>query len=127
MNKKELMYKENTPGYIIELKEVSKIAKTKSTETILEPDLAHFKGIDPGYSPLKYFSGIRARLATTEVQRCPIPYFSALNTRSALFGKYHRSHVVMGAKELLFGLVFLRPLGLRLRWWPDGPGSQKNI
>lgn len=35
MNKKELMYKENTPGYIIELKEVSKIAKTKSTETIL--------------------------------------------------------------------------------------------
>ena len=35
MNKKELMYKENTRGYIIELKEVSKIAQTKSTETIL--------------------------------------------------------------------------------------------
>ncbi|MGL5246101.1 MAG: ABC transporter ATP-binding protein [Mycoplasmoidaceae bacterium] len=35
MNKKKLMYKENTPGYIIELKDVSKIAKTKSTENII--------------------------------------------------------------------------------------------
>ncbi|MGL5591714.1 MAG: ABC transporter ATP-binding protein [Mycoplasmoidaceae bacterium] len=35
MKKKELIYKENTPGYIIELKDVSKIAKTKSTETVI--------------------------------------------------------------------------------------------
>ncbi|MGL4616715.1 MAG: ABC transporter ATP-binding protein [Mycoplasmoidaceae bacterium] len=35
MNKKKLMHKENTPGYIIELKDVSKIAKTKSVETII--------------------------------------------------------------------------------------------
>ena len=41
-----------------------------------EPDLAHFNGLNPNCSPLKYFAGIRARLATTEVQCCPFTYFS---------------------------------------------------
>ena len=39
-----------------------------------EPDLSHFKGIDPSYSPLQNFSGNRHCLATTEVQNCPFTY-----------------------------------------------------
>ena len=91
-----------------------------------EPDLSHFKGIDPSYSPLQIFSGNRHCLATTEVQNCPFTYMYFLYQQYIRYSSTYPYGKVPNRTWLILKVLTKAITNFNIFWDPGPSGHHRG-